>query len=143
MIDALPGLTEDLYWSSTLDLFRFSTDSLANDAGVPDMTANADTKSFSIDGGVSGLGTFSTGVNLGDGRQASHWEDNFGLGLMDPTLVVGEFLEISELDLTAFDVIRWDRFTPVPETGVLSVWIVGVIGFLTRRRSRTGEFDRE
>jgi len=29
--------------------------------------------------------SYATGINFGDGRQASHWKDNLAIGLMDPT----------------------------------------------------------
>jgi hypothetical protein len=91
---------------SPLDLFRYSDASFAS--GVIDWTADAREKYFSIDGGQTKITTFSTGDNFGDGWQASHWKDNLGIGIMDPTTSYGEFLTISQKDLLAFDVIGWN-----------------------------------
>jgi len=57
---------------------------------------------------------FSTGANMGDGRQASHWKDDFlttqYIGVMDPTLAAGAFIvdPITRADLLAFGLIGWD-----------------------------------
>ncbi|NES76045.1 MULTISPECIES: NF038122 family metalloprotease [Okeania] len=91
---------------SPLDLYRYSDESFAQ--GALDWTADTREKYFSIDGGVTSEGTFSTGRFSGDGRQASHWEDNLGLGILDPTLAPGELGIVTRLDLLAFDVIGWD-----------------------------------
>lgn len=99
---------------STLDLYRYSTDSVALGSGVLDWTADTRVKYFSLDGGVTPTASFSTGVIHGDGRQASHWKDNLGLGIMDPTTAPGEVLQISNNDIRAFDVIGYNRATPVP-----------------------------
>ncbi|MEQ9001241.1 MAG: NF038122 family metalloprotease [Coleofasciculus sp. B1-GNL1-01] len=90
---------------SPLDLFRYSENS-ANQ-GILDLAAGSKAY-FSIDGGDTNLGLFSTGSYNGDGRQASHWKDNRSLGIMDPTAARGELLSISDLDLQAFDVIGWN-----------------------------------
>jgi len=73
------------------------------------------------------LGDFSTGEaselmqsiqmyvegEVGDGYQASHWQNqNEILGIMDPTIALGERMQISDLDLTALDVIGWDLQAP-------------------------------
>jgi hypothetical protein len=116
---------------SPLDLFRCSTASAAAGANV-DFTAGTATKNFSLDGCATSLGTFSTGVVHGDGRQASHWKDNLGLGIMDPTAGTGELLTVTALDLTAFDAIGW---TPAPEPGALALggaWLAGI--WAARRR---------
>ena len=110
--------TEDqLAYVNTLDLFRYSTDS--QKVGAIDWTADTRDKYFSLDGGVTKLASFATGVTYGDGQQASHWKDNLGLGVMDPTAATGEKLVIAENDLRAFDVIGWNRAnvtaTAVPE----------------------------
>lgn len=93
--------------ASVLDLFRVSADSISNSADI-DLRADTATKSFSIDGGTTLITTFSTGSFNGDGRQASHWKDNLGIGIMDPTAANGEYADITDLDVQAFDVIGWD-----------------------------------
>ncbi len=102
---------------NSLDLFRYSADSTARNA--IDWTADTRNKYFSLDGGRTNLGNLATGTNFGDGQQASHWKDNLGLGIMDPTFSNGELGVIRPNDLRAFDVIGWNRAnvtaTPVPE----------------------------
>ena len=98
---------------SSLDLFRFEPGTPASSFDVaPRLLLSGDlapTHAF-IDG-ADGLG-FSTGVSLGDGRQASHWkaDELTGqyIGIMDPTLSAGVRSEISENDLFAFGSIGWD-----------------------------------
>lgn len=97
---------------SSLDLFRFSSTSYGLGAGIIDWTADSRTKYFSLDGGSTQLATFSTGVVHGDGQQASHWKDGLSLGLMDPTLAAGIAGIVTALDVTALDVIGWDRLAP-------------------------------
>ncbi|MEM9928025.1 MAG: NF038122 family metalloprotease [Cyanobacteria bacterium P01_D01_bin.50] len=89
---------------------------------------------FSIDGGITELAEFSTGQDItvcdwtlvsddsddvfaefstvyhcGDGFQGSHWKhQNPVLGIMDPVLAVNERRSITQLDLTALDVIGYD-----------------------------------
>ncbi|MCL4401134.1 MAG: PEP-CTERM sorting domain-containing protein, partial [Acidobacteria bacterium] len=115
------------------DLFRFSALSVAQGAGVIDWTADSRDKYFSVDGGLTSIAAFSTGIHYGDGRQASPWKDNMGLGIMDPTAAPGELLSISSNDTRMFDVIGWNRATPEPATFLLCG--IGV-AFLLLRRSR-------
>ena len=111
----------------TLDLFRYSAPGTL-DLGVGDASY------FSLDGGVTSLGSFSTGslANGGDGRQASHWKDNLGLGIMDPTAnPAGQVNTPTTLDLTAFDAIGWNL---VPEPSAAMLAIAGAVIGLSRRR---------
>lgn len=133
---ALPGST---FSSNLLDLFRYSTLSLAQGAGVMDYTADARAKFFSVDGGLTQSPLFANGINYGDGRQASHWKDDLGIGIMDPTAGYGETLNISAADLQAFDVMGY-TIAAVPEPGVgalLGVSLVVVIGGRQLRRRRS------
>lgn len=102
---------------NSLDLFRYSADSTALNA--IDWTADTRNKYFSLDRGLTNLGNLATGTEFGDGQQASHWKDNLGLGIMDPTFARGELGVISQNDLRAFDAIGWNRasatVTEVPE----------------------------
>ena len=141
-IDAVSSGSENdnEFLSNPLDLFRFSSDSLANGAGVQDMTVNDTAKFFSIDGGATSLAGFSLGANSGDGFQADHWKfdttvnvDGMDvLPLMLPFLLPGNELVLTELDRTAFDVIGWD-LTAVPEPGSLMLLLFGLAGFAMRR----------
>ena len=134
LVQGLP-LFEDQAWATPLDLFRFSPDSLAQGAGIHDMTADTRSKYFSIDGGTTNLAEFSTGILNGDGRQASHWV-NANLGLMGPTAATGQEFNLNDLDLTGFDAIGWDRVVAVPEP--VSGIVCGLtIGLLIIRRRRT------
>lgn len=124
------------HYVSPLDMFRYSDLSAAND--VIDWTADARAKYFSIDGGATAIAGFSTGSEHGDGRQASHWKDGLGLGILDPTAAPGELLAISDNDKLAFDVIGWNLKQPpaIPEPASWLMMILGfgVVGHGLRRR---------
>lgn len=114
---------------SALDLFRYSVASTAS--GVTDWTASNTTKYFSLDNGATAVANFSNGLNFGDGRQASHWKDNLGLGVMDPTAATGETLVAGPNDFIAFDAIGWDL---VPEPSAMMLGCAGLLAAFTRRR---------
>jgi hypothetical protein len=116
-----------------LDLFRCSAAS-ANAGADIDWTADTRVKSFSTDNCASTMGQFATGRIHGDGRQASHWKDNLGLGVMDPTAATGETLVVTLLDLQSLDVIGWEL--AVPEPGTMGVIGAGLLGLLAARRRR-------
>ncbi len=115
---------------SVLDLFRYSGQ------GVHDMSVGG-TPYFSIDNGLTSIASYSTGAYNGDGRQASHWKDNLGIGIMDPTLGYAELATITETDLRAFDVIGWDRRASVPEAGSTITFVfLSIAGLWFARRAR-------
>jgi len=118
---------------STLDLFRFSAASIGQGAGVIDWTANNGNKYFSVNGGVTSIALYSNGTVHGDGRQASHWKDSLGIGIMDPTAATGELMAISGTDIRGFDVIGWDLET-VPEPGTIMLMGLGIFGLVGFRR---------
>ena len=97
-------------YATTLDKFRHSV----NSDGESDFTYGSEfsEKYFSIDGGQTALATFASGEDTtfgGDGYQASHWKNQANaIGVMDPTLALGERSAITTVDLTALDVIGWD-----------------------------------
>lgn len=115
---------------SALDLYRYSNASYAG--GLLDLAAGSEAY-FSLDGGATNLGLFSTGEHFGDGQQASHWKDNLSLGIMDPTFAWGEPGVVSGLDLLAFDAIGWD-VEPIPEPGTLFLLGLGLIGVIALQR---------
>ena len=110
---------------SALDFFRFSAPGTLN-------LAAGDAAYFSLDGGTTNLGNFSTGRIYGDEEQASHWKDNLGLGIMDPTAQpAGQINTPSTLDLVAFDVIGWNL---VPEPSSALLGSLSLLFVMTRRR---------
>ena len=119
--------------SNMIDLFRYSQESLKAGIGYTDYTADNRLKYFSVDGGNSMAGAFANGVVFGDGRQASHWKDNLGLGIMDPTANLGERLSISYNDLRVFDVMG---YTLVPEPSVMTLFGLAMLWLLWRHTIR-------
>ena len=101
-------VSEDNYIPNSMELFRYGD--LSADLGVIDFTTGESDKYFSLDGGQTKIAQFSTGEYLGDGRQTSHWKDNLGIGIMDPTYdyEVGDIGSISNTDLQLLDVIGWE-----------------------------------
>ncbi len=128
------GGTADDVWPRPLDLFRFWTPDL-DDPGFDftltprDLTPGFPHSFYYGDGSAP----MSTGAFAGDGYQASHWKDDLGLGIMDPTAAMGELLEISVNDLIALDLIGWDA---VPEPTGLCLLAIGALGLLRRRRAQ-------
>jgi hypothetical protein len=142
-----PGFDDDQFsYVSPLDMFRYSSASRLVSKGVIDWTADNRDKYFSLDGGDTMLGIlhpeqgFSTGTTFGDRNQASHWKDDLGRGIMDPTFSYGELGRITELDKRAFDAIGWNRrdAKPIPTPAMLPGLIGLGLGFLRRRRSMHG-----
>jgi len=132
-IDQLGGVLAGGDFSSNLiDLFRFSTASIAAGPGITDYTADNRPKYFSVDGGNSQIALFATGSVNGDGAQASHWKDFLGIGILDPTAALGELLVLAETDLRAFDVLG---YTLVPEPGTGVLLLVGGLILVSRRRA--------
>jgi len=95
---------------SAVDLFRRSDDSIAAGTDVLDLSTIPGAF-FSIDGQPSDL-LLETGSFNGSGQQASHFVDNLGLGIFDPTAAPGERLQISNNDLFVLDVIGFDLTFP-------------------------------
>ncbi len=133
-IDYLGGVYPgDTFSSNLLDLFRYSQLSLSLGAGVTDYTADNRDKFFSVDGGATEIALFSDGVNYGDGNQASHWKDNLGIGIMDPTAADGEQLNIADNDVRAFDAMG---YTIVPEPNTAAMLTTGLLLLFLRGRRK-------
>ncbi len=118
---------------SPLDFTRFSTASFA--AQAIDFTADTRSKYYSIDGGRTVVrdNAWALGALRGDGRQASHWKDGGGIGVMDPTLGPGERAIVSELDLQAFDVIGFDLIVAIPEPSSMMLALLGLFQLASSR----------
>ena len=136
-----PFLADQFNYVSTLDLFRFSSDATTALPGARDWLADTRAKYFSIDGGNNLVAQFSTGQIHGDGNQASHWKDNLGIGIMDPTVASGALLSISALntEAEAFDVIGWDLAT-VPEPGTMALCATAIVFLAYRRKKAPATF---
>ena len=104
---APPGLNDNqLKFVTPLDLFRFTSRSIGpgGGVGVIDWTGDDTDKYFSVDGGLTPLANFSHGTTFEEG----HWQNDVGIGIMDPTAVGGELLKISGMDVRAMDVIGYN-----------------------------------
>ncbi len=137
-----------------LDFTRFSADSLVHGVGTIDWTADNRDKFYSIDGGMTpgsdlggGTNHWSTGIENGDGRQASHWKDGLDLGIMDPTAQpAGTANFVTALDLQALDVIGWNRTVtavPEPSTMAMTTLLLGGFGMWRRRKKTKGNLVDE
>jgi len=126
-------------FASVLDFTRCSAASQGAGADM-DWTIGKGAKDFAIDGNCTAVvsNAWSTGVTFGDGRQASHWKDGFGIGIMDPTAMPTGFLNVvTDNDLLAFDVIGWDRQTSaVPEPMSILLFGTGLFGMSFARRNK-------
>lgn len=142
---------DDYWWGYGLDMFRYSA------PGQVDWTVGTSSY-FSIDGGVTNLGNFSTGSQNGDGYQASHWKapatpcTDF-LGIMNPYICGGLEDSVEALDLALFDAIGWNvnfdvlanpdyvfssgqmrAAVPEPSTWAMLILGFGLTGAMVRRR---------
>jgi hypothetical protein len=157
---------EDDWFGETLDLFRYSNDpkNVAPGNGPVLTWAPGDESYFSVDGGASNLGNFSTGTFNGDGWQASHWKAPTSapfcsglLGIMNPYacrntlgIVTGRDFQAFDAigynfgfdsgegghDLTTADISRQFRIDGVPEPASWALLIggFGLTGAMLRRR---------
>ena len=129
----------------SMDLFRYSELGLDWSMGGE--------KYFSIDGGATALfgGNLSTGLNYGNGFQASHWLEN--VGMMDPTSARGEMGVVRAIDLAVLDAIGWNvnldllstpdylfttanifGYVPEPQTWAMMIFGFGLVGGMLRRK---------
>ena len=117
-------------WLMALDLFRYSAPG-QRDARV------GGSPYLSVDGGVTSMESFSSGVKYGNGWQASH----FGTGstnLMRAFISDGEACDATGNDLAALDAIGWDMAVAVPEPStwvLMRLGVCGQAGWMRRRRA--------
>jgi hypothetical protein len=143
----------ETWWGYTGDLFRYDK------PGELDWNPG-DPNYFSVDGGLTSLGAFSTGAFNGDGWQASHWKapddppcSGF-IGIMNPYLCGGVAGFVTGVDFAYFDAIGYnfdfkfdadtaplftsaDAFRAIPEPTTWTLAIIGLAltgGLLRRRR---------
>ncbi len=90
---------------TSMDLFRYSLDSI--NVNINDLTFG-EAAYFTIDGTLDESLAFSTGADY----QGSHWINSNtvtnGLGIMNPTIGLGERWHISGNDLKVMDSVGWD-----------------------------------
>lgn len=131
-VDSLAGTSgqsEDNFRLRPTDVFRFSN---RGGFGIQrDFVTDTAAKYFSVDGGVTVGPLFSNGGGLGNDNQASHWKDNLGIGIMDPTAAAGELMVITQNDINMFDAIGYNV---VPEP--FTMFGLGLAALAVARRKR-------
>ncbi len=132
-LEQMPGPAANLP-SSILDLFRYSSASLAAGAGVIDSTADMRAKYFSVNGGSTSVAGFATGSVYGTGYAADHWQEFTYVGIMVPESFAGLRRSITTTDLRAFDVIGYKL--PEPGTGALVLLGLGILCWRSKRFGR-------
>lgn len=116
--------------STPMDLLRYSSASLT--LGISDVSVGSGSRFLLINGTQLSM---STGAFLGDGQQASHFKDNLGLGLLDPTASFGEQIDITANDLLVMDAIGWNLVAvPEPSTYGMSLGGLALALSVWRRR---------
>ena len=98
------SISENAYSPTTLDLFRNSRDSYV--LGAIDISADRRRKFLPVSGSMFGP-SFSTGRFLGNGQQASHWNQSY-IGVMGPVQVGSRPRNPTASDFSALDVVGWD-----------------------------------
>jgi hypothetical protein len=106
---------------SLLDIFRFrpGTATLASFGTTSRILSSGGEQIFFAGGTELQLSTGRPDATGGDGRQASHWKDNFfigkTIGIMDPTIAQGERSVITDNDLLAMDSFGYRVLTIKPD----------------------------
>ena len=142
------NLTADDVMPTTLDMFRFENGGADDPGAVGEFTTTPRSLEPGVDAVFDQINDsgesdaevrLSTGLTQGDGRQASHWKDSLGLGIMDPTLFPGELVGIGPNDARALDLIGYE-INSVPEARayLLLSTVACLVGWraATKRRRR-------
>ncbi|MEA3189320.1 MAG: hypothetical protein QOD99_3150 [Chthoniobacter sp.] len=142
------GASEDNL--TTLDLYRFpASHSPTNPVEFQNFARELRPGVESLLTDTSVGHAMSTGVNQGDGRQASHWKDDFIqqngnitigplIGIMDPTLSDGTFESVVDSDFRAMDLIGYNvESVPEPRSATLILLAVGMLALRSRQASQT------
>lgn len=139
-VDTTTAATNPTISPTVLDLFRFDRSGTNHPVTLTDYTNKPRDLSPGVDTVTSDLSQefrMSTGLNGGDGQQASHWKDDSQtgsfIGIMDPTLSSGTTEPVTDADFRAMDLIGYD-VTAVPEPAALGICAVACAGLLARRR---------
>ena len=136
------GWTAADYASTPLDLFRYSqasyNASILYQQYITDVSVGTGAQSLLI--GDLEL-PMSTGVYYGNGQQSSHFLDNLGIGVMDPTASYGEMITITTYDLIALDAIGWNLTgNAIPEPSTYGIGLGGLalaVALGCRKRQKT------
>jgi hypothetical protein len=127
---------------TTLDLFRFDSANVPEtDAEFAAFARDLSTEDSAALSDASIAYTMETGAATGSGQQASHFKDNQGIGVLDPTLAPGEIGSLTAADLLAMDLIGWDvdeaaLVIPEPATYALLLGSMACLCVLRRVASR-------
>jgi hypothetical protein len=129
--------------ASVLDLYRFQNCTPGPGCSAPGTFTDfatavryLDTAGESIFSVVDQTYQLSRGFYTGDGRQASHWKDGLGIGLLDPTVAPGEQLDASMADRRGMQALGF-VVVPEPGTWVMMSLGVAVLAVARRRKSRS------
>lgn len=125
---------------TTLDMYRFAAanapGTLAEFTNTPRNFVPGANNVFSD---TENTWALSTGVSLGDGRQASHWKDDaltgIHIGAMDPTLSFGATSGLTDADVRAMNLIGWNvaSVAAVPEPSTFAMMGLGAICLYAQR----------
>jgi hypothetical protein len=139
------GVTDAVITPAPFDLYRFEDNSANDPLTLVDFTTAARSlvpgSDDVFDQVLPGPGLteipLATGAFGGDGAQASHFEDNLGLGALDPTLSTGQTSGVNFNDARVLDLIGYDieiNTAAVPEPGMVSLATLLAGSMILRRR---------
>jgi len=146
-----------------LDLYRFSPDTLPGGTmdqntfleAAREMRPTIDNH-FLADPASTFNAPFSTGVQTGDGNQASHWKDDqllggIFIGIMDPVISQSSWEGTTPTDFRAFNRIGWE-INPLPAPVIVALFppnifepprSLQIVAFLLTPSTRCGYFSSD